>query len=320
MKFEDVIKTSRNGSPRSKNTITTYKYDWKNAIKLFFPNEKNIDINNDKFLNILDFKISKIKKKIQEIKKIRQRKRILNIIEILAFDLDRPRVDVKKLVLAINKEIQDEEDKNVKSSKEKENWITPEEYDEILNEYEKEVNSLIKKKKIDTYFGRQKLQNLIIYKFYREHHLRNDIARLKVISNKNYKKIEDDDDDKTNYIIVDSRNCYVILNEYKTFKFTNEAKIEISKELANLIRKYLKIQKSGYLLVNGENKPFTRGTFSVYFIRTSKKIFGKSFGTSLLRHIAITNKTKDMNLSERRKLAREMLHGVGTQLVYYKND
>jgi hypothetical protein len=321
MIFKNIIKIGRNGKRRSDNTINTYGYDWKNAIKLFYPNDENIDLNNEKYLKILDFDLSKIEKKVEQIEKIRRRKRILNIIEILAFDLKKERVDVKRLVIKINEEIQDIGDQNQKSIKEKQNWISFKEYDEIIKNLNDEVEEIFKNRLTRSYVNKKKIQNLIIYKFYRTHHLRNDIAKLKIISSKEYKKIEDDNDDKTNYLIIDNKNSFVILNEYKTHKFTDRKKIIVSKDLAKLIRKYLKINTSGWLLVNRKNEPFTRTTFSTYFIRTSKKIFGKGFGSSLLRHIAISEKSKDgMSLQDRRKLSREMLHGIDMQHVYNKFD
>ena len=41
--FKNLIKSSKNGDSRTKNTIQTYGYDWRNAIKNFYPN-RNLNI------------------------------------------------------------------------------------------------------------------------------------------------------------------------------------------------------------------------------------------------------------------------------------
>ena len=150
--------------------------------------------------------------------------------------------------------------------------------------------------------------------------MRNDLAELKVIKHRDYIKLSKDEEEKNNWIIIDGRARNVILNNFKTKKSFKKVKIELDKELARVIRKFLKLNDTGYLLINQKGTPLTKNTFSVYFRRMMKKYTGKSVGSSMLRHIFITQKTKGMtSVAERRELADKMLHSVSTQSLYHKN-
>ncbi len=320
--FTDMIKTNENGELRSKNTIQTYGYDWKNAIKFFFPNQdkKKIDVNDISNFKIINKSLNEIMSKINELP-IKKRKRILNIIIVLKKalkdldEIDEMREELKK----INLEIMGVEELNVKSEKQKKNWIEIQEYEALVSRLEQNVKDIFKQDNIGAK-SRDKIQEYIILKFYQLYHLRNDLAELIIIKNKDYIKLPKDEEKENNYLIIDGRARKVILNNYKTKKQYKKVQITLDKELARVIRKYLKLNNTGYLLINQSEVPLTRNTFSIYFRRMMKKYTDKNVGSSLLRHIFISEKTKGMKtVAERRELADKMLHSVSTQSLYHKN-
>ena len=122
-------------------------------------------------------------------------------------------------------------------------------------------------------------------------------------------------------MIIDGRARFIILNNYKTNKTFKKVKIVIDKELARIIRKYLKLNTTGYLIINQKGVPLSRNTFSVYVRRMFKKYTGKKVGTSLLRHIFISKKLPKLkSVEEKKELADKMLHSVTTQSLYEKID
>ena len=319
MYFLNLIKSNENDEPRSKNTIQTYKYDWRNAIKVFYPN-RDVDVDDERNFKMLDFSLEKIMKKINKIA-IKKRKRILNIIIVLkkAMNKNKELTEMREQLKKINLEIMGIEELNVKTDKQKQNWLEVKEYEALLNRLEEKTKDIFKQDNIGVK-SRDKIQEYIILKFYKLYHLRNDLAELKVIKHRDYIKLSKDEEKQDNWIIIDGRARNVILNNFKTKKSFKKVKIELDKELARVIRKFLKLNDTGYLLINQKGTPLTKNTFSVYFRRMMKKYTGKSVGSSLLRHIFISEKTKGMtSVAERRELADKMLHSVSTQSLYHIN-
>ena len=321
MDFKTLIGTNEEDKPRSKNTIQTYTYDFKNMIKHFYPN-RNIDINDERNYKILDMSFKDIMEKLETLTNKKRQKRILNIIIVLKKSLGKTK-EIKlfrEQLKKINMEIQGIIEKNLKNDKQKKNWIGVREYEGLLNRLDNDVKDIFKKGNISPK-DRNKIQEFIILSFYHNHHLRNDLAELKVLKFRDYEKLNKDDELKNNWLIIDGRARSIILNNYKTNKTFKKVKIVIDKELARVIRKYLKLNTTGYLIINQKGVPLTRNTFSVYVRRMFKKYTGKKVGTSLLRHIFITKKLPKLKtIAEKKELATNMLHSVSTQALYNKID
>ena len=111
----------------------------------------------------------------------------------------------------------------------------------------------------------------------------------------------------------------MILNNYKTKKHYKQINIILDTTLIKVIRKFHKLYDKKYLLINLKGEPLTRNTFSIYFRRMMKKYTDKSIGSSLLRHIVITEKMPHLKtVFYRRKFAEKMLHSMSTQRLYVK--
>ena len=71
--FKNLIKSSENGDIRTKNTIQTYGYDWRNAIKNFYPN-RNLNINEKtNFQDILNKTFEEIMETLNKINDIKRK-------------------------------------------------------------------------------------------------------------------------------------------------------------------------------------------------------------------------------------------------------
>ena len=318
--FKNLIKSSKNGDSRTKNTIQTYGYDWRNAIKNFYPN-RNLNINEKtNFQDILNKTFEEIMETLNKINDIKKRKRVLNIIIVLKTnlkifkDLDILKNELKKL----NQNIMGIEEFNIKTEKQKTNWITLQEYGDLVLKIEQEVVNIFEKEKINKK-DRNVIQEYIILRFYQLYPLRNDLAELIVIKKKSYLKLSKDEEKKNNYLIINSGSRRLILNNYKTKKHYKQINIILDTTLIKVIRKFHKLHDKKYLLINLKGEPLTRNTFSIYFRRMMKKYTDKSIGSSLLRHIVITEKMPNLKtVFERRKFAEKMLHSMSTQRLYVK--
>jgi hypothetical protein len=99
-------------------------------------------------------------------------------------------------------------------------------------------------------------------------------------------------------------NATFVFNTYKNSKRLGRQTInDIPKPLEKLIDTWKLFNKSDYLLVNGQGKPITQSRIAVML----NDIFGgRNISSSLLRHIYLSDKFKDVNLEDLEKTAHDM--------------
>jgi integrase len=127
----------------------------------------------------------------------------------------------------------------------------------------------------------------------------------------------------TNFLAYDTKEF--IFNTYKTSKKSGQQKEAIPEPLMTVINLYFKFHP----LIKGK-KPTKASSvpFLVYYsgkpldkvnsiTRILNKVFGKSVGSSMLRHIWLTHKYGD-TIQEQQKDAEAMGHSVAQQQDYVK--
>jgi hypothetical protein len=106
-----------------------------------------------------------------------------------------------------------------------------------------------------------------------------------------------------------------VFNIYKTSKFYDRQETPIPKPFKAILKKFVTLLNSDYLIVNNKNEPFT-------IQRLTQKLNGLLDGkisTSMLRHIFLSEKLKDVpKLTELENLSKEMGHSITQQLEYVK--
>jgi hypothetical protein len=115
-----------------------------------------------------------------------------------------------------------------------------------------------------------------------------------------------------NYL-VNKPICTVILTKNKTSDKYNDQEHTLSKTLSTAIRAYLKSRDHPEYL-------FGSAPLSSFVKQMNKKI-GVDGSINLLRHMTVTERLNDSNVTpeQRAELAMEMGHSVGTQPKYLKN-
>lgn len=205
---------------------------------------------------------------------------------------------------------------NEKTEKEKENWISQDEVLQRLEELKSILPTLGKKITEDQY---KELQKLVILALY---------ALQKPRRNKDYqdclviRKANELNQPFSSNLLVLPQNKF-IFNNYKTQGTYKSQEIEINPELRSIIDVYLKyhplIKKTKEpfpFLVDFNGIPYTNNND---ITRLLYKVFNKKIGSTMLRHIFLTDKYKEV-LGEMKEDANQM--GTSSQMVenqYIKN-
>jgi hypothetical protein len=116
-------------------------------------------------------------------------------------------------------------------------------------------------------------------------------------------------------------NCinkgHLVFNKYKTSKFYHGQTVAIPKGLKLILTKWIKLNTSDYLIVDHYGNKMT----SVKLTQRLNRIFdGLKISTSMLRHIYLTERLKDVpKLLELEQLATDMGHSPMQALEYVKH-
>lgn len=109
-----------------------------------------------------------------------------------------------------------------------------------------------------------------------------------------------------------------VFNTYKNSKKMGPQILnDIPKELEKIIEMWKNFNKSDYLLINSVGNPITQSKIAVWL----NDIFGKNISTSMLRHIYLSSKYKDVNLKELKEDARALGQSdISRTLKYVDKD
>ena len=252
----------------------------------------NMEWFSQKYQKILDYLNENIRKST--------RKSVLSALYVLT---NRP--EYHEQMIEDAKDINEEYREQRKTQKQEDNWISVQQikdkYDELLTQVQKifQKRAIGDVSTIMDYLLVAFLGGILI-----PPRRSLDYALLKW---KNYDKNAD------NYY---SRNK-IYFNKYKTSDKYGLTVIDVPTELNAVLKKWLKINPSDYVLVSTHMNPLS----SSQITRMLNKIFGKQVSVNMLRHIFLTNYYKDIpKLTEMQNVASKMGHDVSTALEYVKKE
>lgn len=191
----------------------------------------------------------------------------------------------------------EEHQKQKKESDDK--TITSEELNSITEKFKKEALYLFRKKTL-TKDEIQTIQDYILLRLYNGQ----DIAPRRSLDYTEM-KIRNIDSENDNYIYKGK----FIFNNYKTVKAYGQQSIEIPSNLKTLINKWLKINKSDYLLFDRNNNKLN----NVQLAQRLNKIFNKNISVNGLRHHYLSNKYQSL-IEIKNKLMNDMTN-MGSSLI-----
>lgn len=145
-----------------------------------------------------------------------------------------------------------------------------------------------------------------------------DWARVRVYTQPDFKPEKADH----NYITLYYNNPspFILLSEYKTYKFFGKWYKKLEDPLLSLIRESIKMYPREWLFVNSKGNPFTVDTFTVWSNRIIKRVV-KNEKTSMnsLRHSFVTyiyRANRNMSLADIYRYSRDMGHSPVQQMGY----
>jgi integrase len=294
MDLKDAIKEKR--PLLSGSSITTYNSILKNLYKRVFDSE-DIDIkkfeDSDKILDFLkDLPPNK-------------RKTILSSLVIITDDNKKYKSVMMDDISAYNKEISKQE----KSPTQEENWVNTSEIKEVWEDLKKNAELLYKKKELKP-SDLQQIQNFIIVSLLGGIFI--PVRRSKdfcdfVILNAD-KKIE-------NYLEKNK----MIFTSYKTSKFYGTQELLIPKPLMSILKKWISVNPTRYLLFDSNMNKLTNVKLNQRF----NKIFGdKKVSVNNMRHTYLTDKFGDTiaKNKEIEKTMNDMGSSKNMLINYVKED
>lgn len=128
-------------------------------------------------------------------------------------------------------------------------------------------------------------------------------------------KLKNFDKDTDNYI--DLKKNEFVFNAYKTKKIHGQERVPYPKEFKLMLNKYLKhIGDREYLIFNTRGGQLSNAALT----QMLNSFFDKKIGTSMLRHIYLSHKFKDMpKLEELQQTADSLGHSVPQMMEYVKH-
>ena len=125
--------------------------------------------------------------------------------------------------------------------------------------------------------------------------------------------------EKGNYMFIDkATNSYLELRQFKTAKTYDSVKEDLPEELYKDVKDSMRRHPRSRLFTDRSNMPYTSSAYGTYVIRCYERLFGKSVGVTMLRHIYVREKL-DFNMMTQEELdeeARLMTHSPELQRLY----
>lgn len=221
-------------------------------------------------------------------------------------------VEIDKIAI----ELKTQASTNQKTSTQSDNWIDIAQLDKILEDLRNDVPSKIANYKSYRILMRY-LALLLQLKFPR----RNDYVHMKIQS-------DGETDDKTvNYAVIKQQHqkSHFTFNNYKTFAKYGSQKFEIPTTIHYALKQYKSIilQQSpdGFIFIKKDGDKMNTNEYTKFFLQMMNEKSGKNVGSTLLRHIIISDKFKvsENELQKRQDIATQMGNSVMQQMSYSKS-
>lgn len=196
------------------------------------------------------------------------------------------------------------------TDRQKEGMMTWEEIQKKYTDLEKEVVPLLKREKLDKHQF-TKVQLYVVLSCMLLIPPRRSLDWVAF-------KLRNIDQEKDNYLLVEKRKPYFVFNCYKTAKQKGQQKEEIPKKLFQIIQAWSKLNPHEWLLMNTKQSANINATQLTNMLY---QFFEKPLSTSLLRHIYLSHKYKNIPaLKEMVETADAMGHTVQEALKYVKKE
>jgi site-specific recombinase XerD len=210
----------------------------------------------------------------------------------------------KDVMMEVMKTVNESNKDQKMNEKQKENWISIKEIQNIYDNLLVKIKLMLNNKKI---MNEPTMMEFLLVSFL------GGISNLAPRRSMDYSemKIRNYDTKKDNYYKAGK----FYFNVYKTAKDYGLQIVDAPKDLNVILKKWVKINTNDYMLYSTNGNKLT----SPQITRILNKVFGKNISTSMLRHIYLTNMYKDLPaINKMQQLANNMGHSISTAMEYIK--
>lgn len=298
--YEDILKQNRSNLAAS--SIRTYSSILRNVA----------DSINKKEMTVEDC-VTHHKDILKAMSDLAPRLRKTRLSALVVFLGDDPKNEraldsFRTQMMRDSRQADNEKDEQKMTDKQKEAMIPLSEVMKMYHSLEKEVSPLMKRESID----KRQFQKIQMYV------LLSCLLLIPVRRSLDFTefKIRNIDKQKDNFYCVEKRKPYFYFNCYKTKSTYHQQKEEIPPKLQKIIQKWIDINPHDYLLMNTQQSNKINPTQLTGMLYS---FFGRPISTSMLRHIFLTDRYKDIPaLKELKDVAQRMAHSLEESLSYVK--
>jgi hypothetical protein len=288
------------------------------SIVVYLRNLKKL--NEDKAFT--DFKFLEstedIMKKLEAYKETTKRNYLVSIVSVLSVFPESKVLHDKYYTLMMGKKAELEQaDDGKMTDTQSDNWLSWDQVTDIYKQLEIKVNTFYKLKNISDEQYSELLSYALLSLYVHQQPRRNkDYQLMRVVD-----AFTTELDPKFNYLDLAKKKF--IFNVYKTSKKYGRFDMPINKVLFASLKKYFKHRQTKLQLDDLNDKPllirYDGKTLdkSNDITKLLNKVFGKKIGSSMLRHIFLTDKY-DAIMDEQKKDAGTMAHSESEQKKYVK--
>jgi hypothetical protein len=211
----------------------------------------------------------------------------------------------RDVMMTVMKSVNDKNKEQQMNLKQEENWMSVKEIQDIYEPLLVKAKLMLSKKSI---LNESTMMEFLLVSF-----LGGVVKDLPPRRSQDYTelKIRNYDTKKDNYY----KASKFYFNVYKTAKTYGLQILDVPKELDILLKKWIKINTNDYMLYSTNGKKLS----SPQVTRILNKVFDKNVSSSMLRHIYLTNKYKNIPaLSKMEQLSEDMGHSVKQAMEYIK--
>jgi integrase len=215
------------------------------------------------------------------------------------------RQSFKDVMMDVMKIVNDKNKEQKMNDKQEENWMSVKEIQEIYDPLLEKIKKMLSGKSI---LNESTMMEFLLVSF-----LGGVVNGLHPRRSQDYTelKIKNYDTKNDNYY----KKSKLYFNVYKTSKIYGLQVIDVPKELDVILKKWIKINNNDYMLYSSNGNKLS----SPQVTRILNKVLGKNVSTSMLRHIYLTDRYKDIpELSKMENTASEMGHSISMAMEYIK--
>jgi hypothetical protein len=316
--MESLTKKIREARPNIKDiSLNTYLRNLKKI-------NSELEGESDYSLKILEDK-SKVQEFLDQRKESTQKNYLASFVVLLSTDMEKHAELIetyRNQMEALGEDLLKQYKSQEKTEAQKENWASLESLRGVVKDYKKEIDkkNLLNKKDL-TRKEFDLIQKWVVGNLYtldpeNNPPLRADYGEMQIIHISDYNKLKEEEK-KKNYLVIKGKiKKFFHLGEYKTSGKYGSKLIRVGSKLNSILNKWLKINTTGFLLVNSKNKPLNPNQLSKYTVKTFEPL-NKKIGINILRHVIISHLFPPQ-LEKRNKTADLMGHSNSQQELYAK--